>query len=414
MASVQGIYTKRPYAASGKGLYAQSFHKASPAVSFVGRHNSGKTTLLEKVIRELVSRGVDVGTVKHHGHADFDIDHPGKDSYRHRQAGSRDVVVVSPTRIARITELEVELECDEIVAAMPDHDLVIVEGFRESGLPVIEVMRAASERDAQAAVVFCETGLDRGVAPEAVVTDIPAVHEAARRFGMPSFDINDVQAIADHLVRVYARPRLTVAIQAGGESRRMGQSKATVPFLGRPLLARIVERVAPVADELVITTNEPERLAFLDNLDIGCDIRLVRDVCSDRGALRGLYTAFQAASNPLISVIACDMVFASPRLMAAEAAVLHRERVDAVVPRNQNGFEPFHATYRVETCLAAIERSLSEGNARAKDFFDKINLRPFTNDDVTRVVPQRGCFINANTPDELARLEALIREEGDR
>ena len=65
----------------------RELHRPSPAVSFVGRHNSGKTTLLEKVIAELVSRGLNIGTIKHHGHPDFDIDIPGKDSFRHRAAG---------------------------------------------------------------------------------------------------------------------------------------------------------------------------------------------------------------------------------------------------------------------------------------------------------------------------------------
>ena len=59
----------------------------SPAISIVGRHNSGKTTLIERLISELVARNFDVGSVKHHHHNKFDIDHPGKDSYRHRAAG---------------------------------------------------------------------------------------------------------------------------------------------------------------------------------------------------------------------------------------------------------------------------------------------------------------------------------------
>ena len=61
----------------------------SPAVAVVGRHNSGKTTLVERLIAELVARGLDVGSVKHHSHAGFDIDYPGKDSYRHGRAGGR-------------------------------------------------------------------------------------------------------------------------------------------------------------------------------------------------------------------------------------------------------------------------------------------------------------------------------------
>lgn len=388
--------------------------RPSPAVAFVGRHNSGKTTLLVRVIAELVSRGFDIGSIKHHGHCDFDIDVPGKDSYRHREAGSRDVVVVSPTRMARITELNHEIECDDIVSSMPDHDLVIVEGFRQSGLDVIEVLRSGNDRDLPAAEEYCEIGTVRGVTPVAVVSNMESVHAAAKRRGTPSFSLEDIEGIADFLQAVYVRPKLTVAIQAGGESRRMGQSKATVPFLGEPLLTRIVERVACAADELVVTTNEASRLGFLGDLDIPCPLKLVPDSFEKRGSLQGLATAFGAASHSLVAVIACDMVFASPQLAIAEAAVAHSERVDAVVPCNKFGYEPFHAVYRTNSCLEATHEALGRGCVRAKDFFDLVNLRPFMSAEVTEAVPERGCFINVNTPEELAHIEATIMAEGDR
>ena len=115
--------------------------KPSPAIAIVGRHNSGKTTLVESTIAELTRRGYDIGSVKHHGHKGFDIDYPGKDSYRHRAAGATETVIVAPDKMARVKTLEHDLECSEIVASMPNHDLVIVEGYRKSGLPCIEIMR---------------------------------------------------------------------------------------------------------------------------------------------------------------------------------------------------------------------------------------------------------------------------------
>ncbi len=398
----------------GRSNCGGGIHRPSPAVAFVGRHNSGKTTLLVRVIAELVSRGFDIASIKHHGHCDFDIDIPGKDSYRHREAGSRDVVVVSPTRMARITELDKELECADIVESMPDHDLVIVEGFRESGLDVVEVLRSGNERDLPAADEFCANATVRGAAPVAVVSDMERVHAAAKAYGIVAFSLDDVASIADFLQARYVRPKLTVAIQAGGESRRMGQSKATVPFLGEPLLTRIVDRVACAADELVITTNEASKLGFLGELDIACPVRLVPDCYGERGSLRGLCSAFEAASNTLVAVVACDMVFASPRLIVAEAAVAHSERVDAVVPCNKFGYEPFHAVYRARPCLDAAREALEHGRVRAKDFFDLVKLRPFLSAEVTRAVPERSCFINVNTPEELARMEASIMAEGDR
>lgn len=390
------------------------FDKPSPAISFVGRHNSGKTTLLVKVISELVSRGLNIGSIKHHGHPDFDIDYPGKDSYRHREAGSCDVVVVSPARMARITEIDVEPSCDEVVASMPNHDLVIVEGYRQSGLPVVEVLRQENDRDIPAAKQFCEEGHVRGVVPVAVVTNIDSVASCAKKRGIAAFGINDVQGIADFLQCNYARPKLTVAIQAGGESRRMGRSKATVAFLGRPLIERIVERVAPVADEIVITTNEAENLAFLDELNLDCELRLVPDVYEERGALRGLYSALSAASNPCVAVVACDMVFASASLIAHEAVALQMRRADAVVPCNKFGFEPFHALYRVDACLPAIADAIEQGKVRARDFYEQVNLSRFEREDMEKAVPGGGCFANVNTPEELARMERSIQENGDR
>ena len=81
----------------------------SPAVAFVGRHNSGKTTIIVKAIRELVARGWDVGSVKHHSHVGFEIDYPGKDSYRHREAGASETVIACPGQMAHIKTIEDEL-----------------------------------------------------------------------------------------------------------------------------------------------------------------------------------------------------------------------------------------------------------------------------------------------------------------
>lgn len=433
----------------------------SPAIAIVGRHNSGKTTLIERLIAELVGRGLDVGSIKHHSHRAFDIDHPGKDSYRHRAAGASETVIAAPGQVARIKTIEGEEECADLVRSMPGHDIIVVEGYRKSGLATIEVMRAANEADAHTAEVFLRgareglplgadfTQLGRGegmradagasvcaetdvdaVAPAgadagetpfaaderekmpagstvAVVTDIPAAREAAALYGIPAFDLDDVAGLADFLGEHYVRPRVTVVIQAGGESRRMGRSKATVPFAGRPLICRLVERLQPVADELIITTNEAENLGFLYEMYPHAGIRLVADIHNERGALPGLYTALQAASNPYVAVVACDMVFASARLVVAEALAMHESGADVVAPSNKHGFEPLHAMYRKEGCLGPVRDRVQRGEKRVQSFFGDpaVTVLPFTQDRVLHVEPRGGCFINANTPEELARIE---------
>lgn len=379
------------------------------AVSFVGRHNSGKTTLLEKVIAELCRRGVDVGTVKHHGHDSFDIDYEGKDSFRHRSAGAREVVLVSGKRLAVVRELEEEIECSQVIRGMADHDIILVEGFRQSGLDCIEVMRSANERDQEAIREFCTSGSVRGRAPVAVVSDATVVLEAARNRGVPAFSFEDVLPLCDWLQAHYEREKISMVIQAGGESRRMGRSKATVPFLGRPLIMHMVERLLPIADEMLITTNEPENLQFL--LEQGYPVRFAKDRINTRGALPGLYTALSEARYPLVAVVACDMVFASPHLLLAEASLATEERASAVVPSNSHGFEPFHAVYRKNVCLPVVEEAVMAGGLRVNSVFKQLNVRLFTQKEIFAAEPYGRCFINVNTPEELQKVEQSILED---
>ena len=239
----------------------------------------------------------------------------------------------------------------------------------------------------------------------AVVTDIDEAVEAAEIYGIPAFGLEDVAGLAEYLEGRYMRPRITVVIQAGGESRRMGQSKALVPFAGRPLICRMVERLSPVADELIITTNEGEKLAFLHEAYPELDIRLVPDLHEYRGALPGIHTALEAASNPFVAIVACDMLFASAKLVVAESIALKESGADMVVPVNKHGYEPFHAIYRRSGCLPAVQDLLENGIKRAQAFYDRVNVREFTQAEVLAAEPMGGCFINANTPEELRRIE---------
>ena len=416
----------------------------SPAVAIVGRHNSGKTTFIVKVIAELTARGYDVGSIKHHSHPGFEIDIPGKDSYRHREAGATETIIAAPGQVARIKTVRGESECADLVASMPGHDIVLVEGYRKSGLPSIEIMRAANAADAAVAHAFAEgareglpLGVDfvqlgkvmaeNGAIPEsylrelskaptgntvAIITDIPEAEEASAAYGIPCFHPDDHTSVATFLEMNFVRPKVSVVIQAGGQSRRMGQSKATVPFDGRPLICRLIDRLAPAADELIITTNEASRLAFLKENYPGMGIRLVPDLYESRGALPGIATALNAATNPLVAVVACDMVFASANLVQAEAVLMNETLADVVVPVNKYGFEPFHAMYRRSSCLEEVLRLWDEGKTRAQDLCksEQLSVYRMSTTEVRTAEPMCGCFINANTPDVLRSLESSLVE----
>ena len=115
-------------------------HRAVPVVSVVGKSGVGKTTALEKVIAELKSRGYRVGTVKHDTHG-FDVDKPGKDSWRHARAGSDIVVISGPRKMALIQQLSREMPLDKIVSLMGEVDLVLTEGYKLGDKPKIEITR---------------------------------------------------------------------------------------------------------------------------------------------------------------------------------------------------------------------------------------------------------------------------------
>ncbi|MBU2497608.1 MAG: molybdopterin-guanine dinucleotide biosynthesis protein B [Proteobacteria bacterium] len=111
-----------------------------PIVTFVGKSNSGKTTLIEKLLPELLGLGLDVGTIKHDVH-DFDIDIPGKDTWRHRRAGAKRTVLSSPTKVALIQDVDHDHSLDELIVYFRGLDLVVAEGYLSESKPKVEVFR---------------------------------------------------------------------------------------------------------------------------------------------------------------------------------------------------------------------------------------------------------------------------------
>ncbi|MCD2513557.1 molybdopterin-guanine dinucleotide biosynthesis protein B [Comamonas endophytica] len=171
-------------------------------VGFAGYSGAGKTTLVEQVIALLRARGLRVSVVKH-AHHRFDVDRPGKDSWRHRQAGAFEVLVVSDQRLALMREFE-QPGAPDIHAMLAELDAgvdwVLVEGFKHGDLPKIEVWRAPAAGE-EARPLRC-TG-DPGVL--ALATDDPALLPAAVPAQLPLLDLNQPGAVAEWLLADGAR-----------------------------------------------------------------------------------------------------------------------------------------------------------------------------------------------------------------
>ena len=153
-----------------------------PVVSVVGRSGVGKTTALERIIRELKRRGYRVGTVKHDTHG-FEVDKPGKDSWRHAQAGSDVVVISGPRKLALIRQQSQEMPLDDVVKLMLDVDIVITEGYKQGDRPKIEVTRAERGRE-----LLCRA--DELIA---LMTDYPV------DMAVPQFALDDADGVVDLL-----------------------------------------------------------------------------------------------------------------------------------------------------------------------------------------------------------------------
>ncbi len=166
---------------SGKGTIP-----SPPIVSFVGHSESGKTTFLEKLIPALVSRKVRVGTIKHDVHG-FQMDKPGKDSWRHKQAGATATIISSPQQVGMVKDVSYDHPPDILIPILHGCDLVLTEGYKSAAYPKIEVFRPEATNDP---LPLC---LDDPMLL-AVVTDATAT------FGVPVFSTQDASGVADLII----------------------------------------------------------------------------------------------------------------------------------------------------------------------------------------------------------------------
>jgi molybdopterin-guanine dinucleotide biosynthesis protein B len=167
----------------------------TPVFGVTGWKNSGKTTLVTRLLAELTRRGYRVSTVKH-AHHDFDIDKPATDSFRHREAGASEVMIVSGNRWALMHELRGEDEppLEAALKRLSPCDMVLVEGYKREGHPKVETRRRAA-------------GRSEPLAPgDPSILAIAADHETDAA-GRPLFDLDDVTAIADFIVERLALQR---------------------------------------------------------------------------------------------------------------------------------------------------------------------------------------------------------------
>jgi len=175
-----------------------------PIVSIVGKSDSGKTTLLEKLVPELTRRGYRIATIKHDVHG-FEVDQEGKDSWRHKQAGAHTVVISSPNKIALIRDVEKDLNLEEIRERLiQDVDLILSEGYKRDVQPKIEVFRKEKHKK-----LLC-TKKDNLVA---------IASNKKINVGIPCFNLEDMNGLSNFIEKEFLQSRKAkeISLKVDGE-----------------------------------------------------------------------------------------------------------------------------------------------------------------------------------------------------
>jgi len=184
----------------------------------------------------------------------------------------------------------------------------------------------------------------------------------------------------------------------------MGRDKGLVKLGPLTLIEHVLQRLAGIGDEIIITTNHPDDYAFLG-------LPLYSDPQPGAGAAFGLQTALSAAEGDTVILAACDMPFIEPALIQH----MHNRlttATDVVVPYRQGRYEPLLAVYRRQTCLQALRQALADGQMRMISFYSQVKVKTIGDKQLKLLDPRGLSFFNINTPEDLARAEDLLQNAG--
>lgn len=206
-----------------------------------------------------------------------------------------------------------------------------------------------------------------------------------------------------------SQPALTLLINAGGVSRRMGRNKALLRLGDELLIVRIMRRLQPLATAgAIVVTNDADVAGVVD-AEPG--VRVVADHWPQGGALGGLASGL-ALSSGWTMAVACDMPFVDAGLFR-HLASLANDACDAVVPQTESHAQGFHALYHPR-CLPAMEACLDEGRLALMAALDRLRVRWVAGDELAYAMTTADAFLNVNTPEEWAAVQMRLHNKTGR
>ena len=193
---------------------------------------------------------------------------------------------------------------------------------------------------------------------------------------------------------------MSAIILAGGKSSRMRTNKALLRLGSKSIIEIIVDKLADIFEEIIITTKSKALYSFLK-------VKIVEDISIDHNSLLGIYTGLLNSSNFYNFVIACDMPFLNPALI--RYMIEQRIGYEVIIPKVDEHLEPLHAIYSKE-CLKPIEELLSNGDLKIINFFPQVRARYINRDEIRSFDPEFKSFFNLNTNEEYEKAKLLSWE----
>lgn len=344
-----------------------------------GIKNSGKTTLITKLLPIFKQNGLKVATIKHDGH-DFTGDVPGTDTFQHMAAGAYGTAVFSKYRFMAVKQQKDVTEA-ELCQLFPEADLILLEGFKESRYPKIEVIRK---------------GVSVGsVCKKEHLLAVASDFTPEGCEGTPVLDLEEPTEIAEVILDYwYSRTQLSLVLLAGGKGRRMGRDKAALDIGGKTFLEYQLEK--------------GKKLGIQDRMASGCqgtnpECRFIPDRQADKGPLGGLEATLKESVNEQCLVLGVDIPAVPVSELWNLIRTYRKSNMPIAVLRHQNRIEPLIGIYAKS--LAEEISLFLQGSCRVMSFLESKEYAVYES------TAEEKWFLNVNRPQDYEKLMEYAEKE---
>lgn len=341
-----------------------------------GVKNSGKTTLITKLIPILTEKGLKVATIKHDGH-DFEPDVPGTDTHEYLLAGACGTAIFSDTKFM-IVKQESGVTERQLIEQFPEADIILLEGFKYSDYPKMEIVRKGNSTES--------------VCPSenlvAVLSDFTPESEK----NIPVLDLNDTKKIAEMILAYwYARTNVSMVVLAGGLSSRMGTDKSDLCWNGKTFLETQIEKGRKLGiTDIIVSGYQGQR----------CEVPVIFDRYEKKGPLGGMEACLRRAENGKCLVLSVDVPLISIEDLRGLLLTAMESDSKAVLLQHGEKQEPLAGVYDV-SLADAMEREILEEKGSVFAFLKKAGY------DVYMSHESEECFLNVNDEESYRHLEEL-------